>query len=70
MSSESVELSSVTRAELAQAFEKWEQDFRVHPDKLLSAEEVMFLGVSQVSAERADYFLVPPQGCEDGRSEP
>lgn len=52
-----VALDPVTIAQMEQAFEAWERGFRIEPDKYRTAQECICLGVSQVSAERADYFF-------------
>lgn len=43
--------------ELARAFEAWETGYRIHPEKFRSQEQIVLLGVSQVSKERAEYFF-------------
>jgi hypothetical protein len=50
-------LATVTKAQLAQAFEAWERGYRIAPDKYRTPTECAMLGVSQISAERADYFF-------------
>lgn len=39
------------------AFEKWENDFRVNPSLYYTSEEVQAMNVSEVSKDRASYFL-------------
>ena len=51
------ELVNVTREQMEKAFEAWESGFRIEPEKFRSHEETLGLSVSQVSAERADYFF-------------
>jgi hypothetical protein len=46
----------VTKEQMEQAFEAWEKGYRIEPEKFRTLEECKFLGVSQLSAERADYF--------------
>ena len=46
-----------TLQDFAIAFEKWESDYRVNPSKYLSDEETAALDVSDVSSERAAYFM-------------
>lgn len=52
-----MQLSDVTRAQVEQAFEAWERGYRIEPEKYRTADECKCLSVSQVSAERADYFV-------------
>ena len=47
----------VDHAALARAFEAWETGYRANPTTFRTPEESAALGVSQVSAERADYML-------------
>ncbi len=47
----------ITRDRLARAFERWEQGWRATPSAFRSEAECLALGVSEVSAERADYFF-------------
>ena len=44
------------REQLERAFQLWEDGYRIAPDKYRTAEEMAGLTVSQLSAERADYF--------------
>lgn len=46
-----------TLQDFAVAFEKWESDYRVNPSNYLTHEEVAASGVSEVSADRAEYFM-------------
>jgi len=39
------------------AFEKWENDFRINPDLYFTSEEVQAMTASEVSKDRASYFL-------------
>jgi len=39
------------------AFEKWENDFRINPDLYFTSEEVQAMDASEVSKDRASYFL-------------
>lgn len=41
----------------AKAFQKWEEGFRAEPDKFLTPEESLALEVSELSADRAAYFI-------------
>lgn len=50
-------LKPITKQHLEQAFEAWETGFRVDPKAYRTEEETRGLPVSQVSAERADYFF-------------
>jgi len=45
-----------TLTQLAQAFELWEQDFRVSPSQYLTAEETAAGVVSELSASRAAHL--------------
>ncbi len=47
----------VTLTQLAKAFEAWENDFRAKPSEYLTAEEASAAEVSELSADRAAYFL-------------
>lgn len=49
-------LGRVTKEQLERAFEAWETGFRISPEKYRTQDEVRCLAVSQVCAERADYF--------------
>lgn len=49
-------INALTRDQMEQAFEAWERGFRIEPEKYRTQDEVRCLSVSQVSAERADYF--------------
>jgi hypothetical protein len=40
----------------AKAFEAWENDYRANPQEYLTPEEASEIGVSQLSADRANYF--------------
>lgn len=40
----------------AKAFEMWERDYRINPDKYIPPEESKMLGVSELSKDRASYF--------------
>jgi hypothetical protein len=51
------ELSTVTRDQMEQAFEAWENGFRINPAAYRTEDETRQLPVSAVSAERADYFF-------------
>lgn len=51
------ELNNVTKAQMERAFEAWENGYRIEPDKYRTPEECAGLPVTQVSAERADYFF-------------
>lgn len=46
----------MSKAQLEQAFEAWEKGCRIDPGKYRTADECKRLSVSQLSAERADYF--------------
>lgn len=50
-------LQDLTKQQMEQAFDAWEKGFRIDPEKYRTEDEVRFLSVSQVSAERADYFF-------------
>lgn len=50
-------LNQVTKEQMQEAFEQWEQGFRISPENYRTEEETRGLSVSQVSAERADYFF-------------
>jgi hypothetical protein len=50
-------MNNVTLEQLAKAFEIWETNFRLEPSEFLTKEEVASIGVSQLSADRASYFL-------------
>lgn len=50
-------LSPVKKRQLELAFEAWETGYRIEPSKFRPPEECAWLNVSQVSAERADYFF-------------
>ena len=50
-------LNGLTIQQIEQAFEAWEKGFRIAPEKYRTENEVRCLSVSQVSAERADYFF-------------
>lgn len=50
-------MDNVTREQVEQAFEAWERGYRIAPEKYRTPDECKCLGVSQVSAERADYFI-------------
>lgn len=50
-------LKRTTKRQMEQAFEAWENDFRIDPAKYRTLDEIRGLSVSQVSAERADYFF-------------
>ena len=50
-------LNGLTMQQMEQAFEAWEKGFRIAPEKYRTEDEVRCLSVSQVSAERADYFF-------------
>jgi len=39
------------------AFEKWENDFRINPSLYVTSEEVKAMNVSEVSKDRASYFM-------------
>jgi hypothetical protein len=41
---------------LAKAFELWENSYRANPNKYLTAEVCARLKVSEISADRAEYF--------------
>lgn len=56
-------MNNVTKEQLAQAFEAWEKDYRVNQSDYKSKEECTFMGVSQLSAERAEYFYALLQSC-------
>lgn len=47
----------VTLGSLARAFEAWEVGFRADPSQYLTQEQTAALHVSEVSADRAAYFL-------------
>lgn len=51
------ELHRIDKTTLELAFEAWEKGYRISPEKYRTTEECKFLGVSQLSAERADYFF-------------
>lgn len=51
------ELHRIDKGTLEAAFERWEKGYRITPDKYRTPEECKCLSVSQVSAERADYFF-------------
>lgn len=58
------QINGLTRQQMEQAFEAWENGFRIEPAKFRSPDECKQLSVSQVSAERTDYFwqlLLPQQ---------
>lgn len=59
----------VDHAALAQAFDAWENGYRTNPTTFRTPEESAALGVSQVSAERADYLieLLNENLASDGR---
>ncbi len=44
-------------SQLAQAFEAWEDGFRAEPAKYMTAEECAAAQVSDLSANRAAYFM-------------
>jgi hypothetical protein len=48
---------AITHDRLAQAFEAWERGFRAEPQNFRTGADCLALGVSQISAERADYFF-------------
>lgn len=50
-------LHGLTKQQMELAFEAWEKGFRIGPEKYRTEDEVRCLSVSQVSAERADYFF-------------
>lgn len=50
-------LPPITKTHLENAFEAWEKGCRVNPEMFRTEEECRRLSVSQVSAERADYFF-------------
>ena len=56
----------ISRETLAKAFEAWENGFRTQPQAFRTSEECLQLGVSQVSAERADYFYDLLQQITEG----
>lgn len=43
--------------DFAKAFELWKTDFRVNPEQYFTYEEIAEMNVSEVSAERAEYFI-------------
>lgn len=47
----------ITLKQAAIVFEKWETEYRASPEEFLTSEEVSQLGVSEVSAQRAEYFI-------------
>lgn len=47
----------VTLTQLARAFEAWENDFRADPSQYMTPGEVAAAEVSELSADRASYFL-------------
>jgi hypothetical protein len=47
---------TVTLAQMAKAFEAWENGFRAEPSKYMTAEECAAANVSTLSADRAAYF--------------
>lgn len=49
-------LNGLTRAQMEQAFDAWERGYRIAPEKYRTPDECKCLSVSQVSAERTDYF--------------
>jgi hypothetical protein len=50
-------MNGLTKQDLERAFEAWEKGFRVRPEAYRTADECLYLSVSQVSAERADYMF-------------
>lgn len=56
----------ITPKILAKAFEAWELGFRAAPQSFRTTEEIAQLGVSQVTAERADYFFALLQHITKG----
>ena len=47
---------TVTTAQMAKAFEAWENNYRTEPKHFLSAEETAAMDVTPLSADRATYF--------------
>ena len=50
-------LHGLTKQQMEQAFEAWEKGFRIEPEKYRTEDETRCLSMSQVSAERTDYFF-------------
>jgi hypothetical protein len=46
----------ITLEQLAQAFELWEKEYRTNPSEFLTPTQTSFLGVSEVSKNRAEYM--------------
>ena len=47
---------TVTLGQMAQAFEAWEDGFRAMPENFLTHEQCALVGVSELSANRAEHF--------------
>jgi len=47
---------------LVKAFQKWEDNYRADPDEFLSPYQIAELEVSQVSVDRAEYFMALLKG--------
>jgi hypothetical protein len=43
--------------DFAIAFEKWEKDYRVNPTTYLTTEEIANCDLSELSVDRAEYFM-------------
>jgi hypothetical protein len=42
---------------LVKAFEAWESEFREHPDRFLTKEDLSALDVQPLSAQRAEFLI-------------
>lgn len=47
----------ITLEQAALAFEKWESNYRANPTEFLTSEQALDIGVSEISANRAAYFI-------------